>query len=302
MSEKLHIFVSGKEIELDDERATALDVVESLGFTPIGSENRSASSDSVEKEFLGEVESSEIYIGIFGKKYSDPTIKEFNTARERGLVTLVFEKDLDSQERDVQLKQFLDKIKHPTSGLYSIKYNNVVDLRIKIISGLSRELTKKFKIAKELSLQKNQQDNVQLIESSEEKDDTLVEKMKTFPFAIRFSEDFGKSEFVNFEIISTLKKGALHVVSAKIKGSTKNGFLDLALRTPDGNYLWFPDPNSYDSPSDNGNLCLDNREYQNHWEFSIPDKHGTYLAIMGLYENNFANREIVNFEIKELII
>ena len=46
--------MSGKEEELDDERATAIKLVESFGFTSVASENRSASSESTEREFFGQ--------------------------------------------------------------------------------------------------------------------------------------------------------------------------------------------------------------------------------------------------------
>jgi hypothetical protein len=76
----------------------------------------------------------------------------------------------------------------------------------------------------------------------------------------------------------------------------------LAIKDPDGIYHWFPDPHSYDSAKDNGLLFLPNVSWETQWEFYLPDKSGNYLAIMGLYENEYANRETVNFELYEFTL
>lgn len=304
MSDKLRIFVSGNESELDDERAIAIKVIKSLGFEPVGSENRPASSDPIESEYLGEVETSDFYIGIFGKEDSDGTRKEFEKARSIGKCTLVFQKNVDSSERKPELGEFLNKIKDSKSGVVYLKYNNSADLETAIVNSLSYYITKKFRELIKLQNVENKRENEDMFRLLEEHqtDIQLYEKMKKFPFLFRFSKNFGKKAIVEFKIISTLKKGERHMVDAKIKGSTENGFLDLAIKDPEGLWLWFPDPHSYDSPSDTGNLSGENGRYESQWEFSIPDKSGKYLFLMGLYENNFANREIVNYDIQEITI
>lgn len=310
MAEKLRIFVSGKEGELDNERAVVLDLIRFLDFEPIGSEKRPASDESMKNENLNEVNTSDIYIGIFGNIFSKASIDEFRNARMRNITTLIFEKESASNEtRDEQLTKFLSEIKDPKTGLVVDTYKTVLDLKDSVISALSNSLTKKFRDAKRLQNktreEENEKENEDMFKLLKEHQSniTLYEKMQKFPFTVRFSKEFGKAKFVNFKIISILKKNDRHVVSAKIEGLVNNGFLDLAIRDPDGTYYWFPEPQSYDSSTDSGKLCFnDSRRYEANWEFSLPDKSGKYLAIMGLYENDYTRRELVNFELEEFTL
>lgn len=297
--------MSGKEGELDNERATANDTIVSLGFTPVSSEKRPASSDPMEEENVDEVSTSDFYIGILGAKYSEPTLNEFTTARSYNLCTFLFEKTLShDEERDKQLGEFLEKIKDPQTGLIVHRYHNVIDLRNAIIHALSSYLTKKFNEARKLKEEEKKSANEKLRETTKKVKDklNLLEKMQGFHIGTQLSEQFGKAEFVDFTFPSKLESQKTHLVNAKIKGSTKNGFLDLAIHDPDGTYYWFPDPLSYDSSYDNGRLTIENNEYASKWDFSIPFKKGKYVAIMGLYENNFANRKCVNYEKREFIV
>lgn len=304
----MKIFVSGKEGELVNERAFAIDLIRSLDFTPIGSERRPASNEPMKEENMNEVNTSDIYIGIFGSIFSEATIREFRSARLRNIPTLIFEKELlDGEQRTQELKDFLNEIKDPKTGLVVDTYRDVVELKEKILSALSYCLTKKFRDAKRLQAKikedVDEKANETLIDTMEKSQNAkLLDKMKDVPFKTRFSERFGKSEIVDFRIISTLKKGERHIVRARMQGSTKDGFLDLAIRDPDGAYHWFPEPQSYDSPTDNGKLTFDNSFYEQQWEFTLPDKSGKYLAIMGIYENNYENREMVDYKTLEFTI
>ena len=105
-------------------------------------------------------------------------------------------------------------------------------------------------------------------------------------YLVEWAINYLKGKDAFFKKIESIEKGKNHIVSAKISGATKNGFLDLAIIDPDGTHHWFPDPQSYDSSYDNGNLSFDNGRYEAKWEFSLPDKSGKYISIMGLYENN----------------
>ncbi|CUR52048.1 protein of unknown function [Nitrosotalea devaniterrae] len=311
MSDKLRIFVSGNESELDDERAIAFKVIKSLGYDPIGSENRTASSDPIESEYIGEVESSDFYIGIFGKEDSDATRKEFEKARSTGKCTLVFQKNVHSTERKPELEEFLNKIKDSKTGVVYLKYNNSADLQTAIVHSLSYYVTKKFREAQKLQREENKKANELRIESEKKIDDiksklSRLVKMGKFSIGTQLSEQFGKAEFIYFKFPSSCEKSKTHLVSAKIKGYTKNGFLDLAIKDPNGNYLWFPDPQSYDATYDNGKLTLENDdEYEARWEFRIPPidyGSGKFTAIMGLYENNFTDRRCVNYEEQEFTV
>lgn len=309
MVEKLRIFISGKEGELDDERETAIELVNSLGFTPVSSEKRPASSDSIEEEYLGEVSTSDIYIGIFGSVHSEPSINEFNTARANNVCTFAFEKILvDGVDRQIKLAEFLTKIKNPQSGLVVPKYNTVIDLRKKMLQALMSYLTKKFRESQQLQREENKHANESLKEAVEKYHETTNElyenqakivKIQNF-FGVKFSDSFGEAEFIDFRFPTSLEKGKNYIITAKIKGSTKNGFLDLMIKDELGPDYWFPDPLSYDSAYDNGKLSFDDGEYSATWEFSIPPHmKGKHIAIMGLYENSWNDRRCVNYEQRE---
>lgn len=65
--ERLKIFISGKELELVNEREIVRELIINLGFEPVSSVSRTASSMSMASKFTQEVIESDIYIGIFGK-------------------------------------------------------------------------------------------------------------------------------------------------------------------------------------------------------------------------------------------
>lgn len=118
-------------------------------------------------------------------------------------------------------------------------------------------------------------------------------------FGVQFSEQFGKARIVEFKFTENMKVGQTTNVYAKIKGSVQHAFLDLLVISPNGKNYWFPDNNaSYDSSSDNGKWNFDNDKAQSEWKFNIPNdaEMGTYRAIMGLYENDQANRRCVDYE------
>lgn len=72
--ERLKIFVSGKQGELDNERAIIIELVEKLGIEPVSSERRAASSMSMKERYVTEVLDSDIYVGIFGMCESDASL------------------------------------------------------------------------------------------------------------------------------------------------------------------------------------------------------------------------------------
>ena len=66
---RLTIFISGKEGELDNERAISNELAEYLKFNVTSSEKRVASSEPMSQENENEVLNSDIYLGLFGQIY-----------------------------------------------------------------------------------------------------------------------------------------------------------------------------------------------------------------------------------------
>ena len=79
---------------------------------------------SIEKAFLEEVETAELYIGLFWNGYGDYTIEEYEHARKLGKDCLIYEKraEIDGQ-RDPRLQFFLDQLGDVKSGLTVNRFN-----------------------------------------------------------------------------------------------------------------------------------------------------------------------------------
>jgi hypothetical protein len=142
----LAIFVSSKQIELDDERQTAKSVIEDFGFEPIMSEVRAAGPIPAREVCLKEVENCDIYIGIFYREYSEITEAEYRKAIDNRIPCLIFIKKLREKERrDAALKELLEKIHNPIGGQWTNDFEHVEDLREKIRTSLLRLLIIRFR-------------------------------------------------------------------------------------------------------------------------------------------------------------
>lgn len=314
MEEKqLRIFVSGKEDELFNERIITTKVIKSFECIPVGSENRSASDSPIELEYLDEVRTSHIYLGIFGSKYSPATIQEFNEARKYVIPPLIFFRNLrDVEQRDQQLTDFLNKVKEPTTGISYGSFNHVLDLEVEIRKALSKLFAKRFTRHDDL-LKENEDLKSQLPEKeSITRLPRETVKLKHISplvlppkdIGVRLSPDYGKATITSFMIPEKVKKLEFFDVSASISGTTTHGFLDLVLVSPNGLHIWCPDTVSWSSINDNGVLILIDGTYTGNIKCVIPDQFpsGVYRAVMGLYENDFKNRQLVHHKEKELIV
>ena len=144
--EKLRIFISGKQEELDNERAIVHDLVEELGFEVVSSESHSASELSVEAKFLQDVKKSDIVVGIFGTLDSPPSRKECKRAKSYGKPTLLFVKEF-GRKRKPPLENFLKEMKRKRTGVVYDKFKLVTDLRIKVHVALIESVTINFRKA-----------------------------------------------------------------------------------------------------------------------------------------------------------
>jgi hypothetical protein len=75
--EKLEIFISGKEEELESVREIIRELVINLGFELRSSEDRPASNLSIDIKYPKEVIESDVYVGVFGRYDSSASIKEY---------------------------------------------------------------------------------------------------------------------------------------------------------------------------------------------------------------------------------
>ena len=118
------VFVSSVMAGMKEEREAAVLAVEAIGARPVWFEAFGGMDDDPEDAYLGNVASSDIYLGILGTRYGRPlksgysaTHAEYNEAVRRGLRLSVWtsEQELDGRQRD-----FLEEVRvFQTTGTYT---------------------------------------------------------------------------------------------------------------------------------------------------------------------------------------
>jgi len=141
--ERLKIFVSSTVTELKDARAIAREAINDFQFSPLMCEDWGAATESSRKTYLKKIKNSDIYIGIFWKNYSEPTVEEYKEAIKLGKEILLYVKKEENKLRNNNLRQFLIEVKNFDSGHIYYEYDTVVDLKAKIKDNISRIVSKK---------------------------------------------------------------------------------------------------------------------------------------------------------------
>lgn len=107
-------FISSVMSELPEERRAAADAVRALGATPVMFEQFGGRDADPEDAYLAEVETSDIYVGILGKRYGKPlpsrfsaTHAEYLHAEGRGLRLAVW--CLNAADREGHEESFLNE-------------------------------------------------------------------------------------------------------------------------------------------------------------------------------------------------
>lgn len=110
------VFISSVMVELRAERASVRDAVRSLGARPVMFEEFGGRDANPEDAYLGEVETSQIYVGILGRRYGtllrtrfSATHTEFRHAEKQGLRIAVWA--LQSEDREGPQQSFLDEVR-----------------------------------------------------------------------------------------------------------------------------------------------------------------------------------------------
>lgn len=118
------VFVSSVITGMTDERKACAQGIAAVGAVPVLFEDFGGMDDDPEDAYLGQVASSDIYIGVLGQRYGKPlksgysaTHSEYDEAIRRGLRCSIWnsEGELDGRQRD-----FLDEVRvFHTTGSYS---------------------------------------------------------------------------------------------------------------------------------------------------------------------------------------
>jgi len=131
------IFISSKQDELEQERNCLRDLIEKDELL-----SKMFITKSFEHDLLGRKESiseitkewvlkSDVYFGIFDRKYSEPTAREYEIACNDKVVKkemIIFVRRRDEHEREGTLNKFLSFIMNPSSGHACVMYISLKDL------------------------------------------------------------------------------------------------------------------------------------------------------------------------------
>ena len=110
-NQPLSLFISSKMTELADERRAvqaALANYQMKGW--LWEKDAGARPEPIDSTYLSEVEACDIYLGLFWLGYGLYTIDEFKHACQHHKPCLIYEKYIDTDQRDPQLKKFLEEI------------------------------------------------------------------------------------------------------------------------------------------------------------------------------------------------
>lgn len=154
--EKLRIFVSSVQKELENERIAITELVSSDPFLDrhiqtILFEELPASANSAEAAYLMALRSCDMYIGILGFEYGrkgpdglSATHREYNEAKRLGMPTFFFVKGDNTQDarRDAEMKAFFSEIRDEQYGHVYKRFTHYQSLKSSVRAVLLVELGK----------------------------------------------------------------------------------------------------------------------------------------------------------------
>jgi len=152
--ERLRVFVSSRMLELAPERAAikaALDELNIDGW--LFEEDAGARAQTIQQSYKEEIDSADVYVGLFWRGFGNYTIDEFDYATERNKDRLIYEKraDIDTH-RDPKLQAFLDKIGRVETGLTARWFNTPEELREGVKQDAARWQTRKIRELRALNV------------------------------------------------------------------------------------------------------------------------------------------------------
>ena len=106
-SDKLKVFISSKMLELRDVREVVEKALESRGLNAwVYEAHAGARPDDVIETSLYEVETADVYVGLFWESYGEVTVQEYHHARKLSKPCFVYIRDKNCQ-REKALEDFL---------------------------------------------------------------------------------------------------------------------------------------------------------------------------------------------------
>lgn len=148
------VFVSSVMVGYQEARSAVREVADALhdaGFAvrAVFAESVPADPQAPRQALLQEVDSSDIYVGIFGRRYGyvnpetgqSATEEEYQRAREGGKKILVFIERLpEGEKREPRQEELVRRVKDYTTGHYVGSFENPDQLRFSVYRALERLL------------------------------------------------------------------------------------------------------------------------------------------------------------------
>jgi len=156
MSDKLRVFVSSVQKELEDERLIVQNLVNTDPFlsahcVPVLYEAEPAAFEKALEGCLKTLDACQVYLLLVAVEYGSPvgrlsiTHREYRHARERGLPILIFIKGDRNLKRETGTLAFLKEIE--ADGLKYKRFGNVIELQKDVRAALVKLLRERFGIA-----------------------------------------------------------------------------------------------------------------------------------------------------------
>jgi hypothetical protein len=127
----IRVFISSKISEFETERAILADKIRSIPYLePVMSEEWHPHRSSIRDTFVDQVNDCQVYIGLFGCIYSEPTEVEYRTAILNAYREIViYIRQCDTAQREPPLQKLVSELKqnHVTS-----EYRTAADLVVRI--------------------------------------------------------------------------------------------------------------------------------------------------------------------------
>ena len=184
IGQRLRVFVSSKMSELAPERLlvkAALDELEVDAW--VFEKDAGARPGSIEETFLEEVETADLYLGIFWRGYGPYTREEYDHALKLGKDRLIYEKRADIEsKREPALQAFLDEAGGVETGVTPRWFGSAEELREYVKEDVARWQTRVIRQRREVA------ETVAVLEQklagSEEREQFLQDQVRALTEAV----------------------------------------------------------------------------------------------------------------------
>jgi len=139
---ELIIFISSRSDEFASDRLILSDELKKIDMKPIIFEYYGAQDTSMNDANINDVRSCNIFIGLYGSRYSEPTYQEFKEAIVNNKHCLFYFKRYIREEPEQKMKEFIQQIKEQNK--IHKNFNDVIELKRIVIEDVISEISKGF--------------------------------------------------------------------------------------------------------------------------------------------------------------